>query len=85
MPPQVGCQLEETVEFCDKLAEVVESVPRRGRVVTGVDVNGCVGKGTRDDEVLGSSDDACLTRRGEAFCFRVIEKGKGLKHDVHWN
>lgn len=53
MPPQVGCQLEETVEFCDKLAEVVESVPRRGRVVIGVDVNGCVGKGTRDDEVLG--------------------------------
>lgn len=34
MPPQVGCQLEETV-------------------MIGVDVNGCVGKGTRDDEVLG--------------------------------
>ncbi|KAK3507265.1 hypothetical protein QTP70_013448 [Hemibagrus guttatus] len=52
--PQVGCELEEKERFWSELDEVMESIPTGERVVIGVDFNGHVGGGNRDDEeVMG--------------------------------
>ncbi|KAK3523086.1 hypothetical protein QTP86_013134 [Hemibagrus guttatus] len=52
--PQVGCELEEKERFWSELDEVIESIPTGERVVIGVDFNGHVGGGNRDDEeVMG--------------------------------
>ncbi|MCJ8742384.1 hypothetical protein PDJAM_G00081420 [Pangasius djambal] len=52
--PQVHCELEEKERFWSELDEVIESIPRGERVVTGADFNGHVGEGcTGDEEVMG--------------------------------
>ena len=51
---QVGCGKEEKEGFWSQTDEVVESIPRQERVVTGADFNGHVGKGNRGNEdVMG--------------------------------
>ena len=38
--PQVGCLMEEKDKFWTDMDEVVESLPKEERVVTGADFNG---------------------------------------------
>lgn len=48
---QVGRELDEKEEFCSDLDEVMQSIPRRERVVIGADLNGQVSAG--NEEVMG--------------------------------
>lgn len=45
--PQVECELEEKEKFWLDFDEVMQSIPRRDRVVIGVDFNRHVGAGNR--------------------------------------
>ncbi|MBN3289671.1 CFDP2 protein, partial [Polypterus senegalus] len=48
--PQVGCVMDEKEDFWSKLDEVMNSVPKGQKVVTGADFNGHVGEGNSEDE-----------------------------------
>ncbi|KAG2470516.1 CFDP2 protein, partial [Polypterus senegalus] len=51
---QVGYVMDENDDFWSELNEVMNSVPKRQKLVIGADFNGHVGEGKRgDEEVMG--------------------------------
>ena len=62
----MGCLREEKDKFWTDLDEVVESIPKKERVVIGADFNGHVGEGNRGDEnVMGRYGDKARNAEGQ--------------------
>ena len=62
----MGCLTEEKDKFWTDLDEVVESIPKEERLVTGADCNGHVREGNRGDEnVMGRYGDKARHAEGQ--------------------
>ena len=78
--PKVGCLREED-KFWTDMDEVVESIPKKERVVIGADFNGHVGEGNRGDEnVMGRYGDKARTAEGQM----VVDFATRMEMATRW-
>ena len=73
--PQVGYELEEKKDFWNDLDEMVESVHKGERMLIEADLNGHVGEGNRDKEVMGRHGFNERNLKGQM----VVDFAKGCK------
>ena len=82
-------EMEEKEEFLRELDEVVESIPRKQRVVTGADFRGYAGKGNRGDgqvwcqgKELGMTDCGGSCRKKENDCGENLPEERRTQADI---
>ena len=72
--PQVNNSMVEKNDFWEDLDWLIESVPKKERIVLGADLNGHVGKGNIGDEgIMGRYDAGIRNKKGSM----VVHFAKG--------